>query len=95
MSTSPSDQPLSSGLSGSGAKALFQHEVRLEGRVVATLRGRATATGVTVDTDVFPITQAAGGEGIRRPFDFPGVSQARRFVDETLVAFEYLNCTVS
>ena len=75
------------------ALPLFQHEVRRDGRVVATLVAHETDDGVTVESEVFPVTQAAGEPGVTRPFAFGTVDQARRFADEALVAFEYLNCT--
>jgi hypothetical protein len=74
--------------------ALFQHDVRREGRVVASLRGVRTADGVTVETEVYPLTHAVGDAPIPRPFSFATADQARRFVDEALVAFEYLGCAV-
>lgn len=77
------------------ALSLFEHEIRRDGRVVATLRALRTADGVTVESEVFPVTQAAGEAGLTRPFAFASVDHARRFTDEALVAFEYLNCTVS
>ena len=82
---------------GAGSAApLFAHEIRRDGRVVATLRAQGTqGGGATVETEVFPVTQAVGEAGMTRPFVFPSVEQARRFTDEALVAFEYLNCTVA
>ena len=44
---------------------------------------------------MFPVTQAAGEPGVTRPFVFTSLDHARRFADEALVAFEYLNCTVT
>ena len=76
------------------APALFQHDVRKDGRVVASLRGVRTADGITVETEVYPLTHAVGDEPIPRPFSFATADQARRFVDEALVAFEYLGCAV-
>ena len=60
-----------------------------------TLRAHRSADGVTVESEVYPITQAAGETCLTRPFSFSSVDQARRFTDEALVTFEYLNCTVS
>ena len=76
-------------------RPLLEHEVRRHGRLVATLAVRRTDAGVTVDSHVYPVNEEMGGEGIRRPFTFPSVDHARRFVDEALVAFEYLSCTVA
>jgi hypothetical protein len=81
--------------SGDLARPLFQHEIRRDGRIVAVLRGHTTSTGVTVDSEVYPLTQPAGGDPVRRPFAFTTLDQAHRFADEALVAFEYLNCTIA
>lgn len=77
------------------SRPLLEHEIRRDGRVIATLSARRTKAGVTVDSTVFAVTKEPGAEGINRPFTFPTVDHARRFVDEALVAFEYLNCTVA
>jgi hypothetical protein len=80
---------------GDGAVPLFEHEIRRDGRVVVVLRARQTSLGVTVDSEVYPLTQPAGGDPVTRPFDFTTLDQAHRFADEALVAFEYLNCNIS
>jgi len=76
-------------------RSLFDYEVRRDGRVVATLQGRHSAAGTTVETEVFPITSAPGEPGRTRPFTFDSIEHARRFADEALVALEYLNCTIT
>ena len=81
--------------SGDPGRPLFQHEIRRDGRIVAILRGHKTSAGVTVDSEVYPLTQPAGGDPVLRPFVFTTLDQAHRFADEALVAFEYLNCTVA
>ena len=76
-------------------RPIFKYEVHREGRTIATLRAHRTETGaITVDSEVFPLTQALGSEGIKRPFTFSSLDHARRFADEALVVFEYLNCTI-
>lgn len=77
------------------ASSLFAYTVRRDGRLIATLEGHQTPTGVTVDSEVFPITQPLDEPGLKRPFAFVSVEQARRFTDDAIVAFEYLNCTIS
>lgn len=74
---------------------LFEHEVRRDGHVVASLRAFSTPTGVTVESEVYPLTQPKGADPVTRPFAFPTLDHARRFADEALVAFEYLSCDVS
>jgi hypothetical protein len=74
---------------------LYAYQVRREGRVVARLRALSATDGsVRVETEVHPISRPPGEDGIARPFDFPDADYARRFVDEALLALEYLNCEV-
>ncbi len=74
---------------------LYAYQVRREGRVVARLRALGAADGsVLVETEVLPVNRPVGEDGIARPFEFPDADYARRFVDEALLALEYLNCEV-
>ena len=74
---------------------LFAYEARKDGRPVARLRGVTTENGgVTVEAEVFPVTKAPGTEAVARPFTFGSADAASRFVDEALVALEYLNCEI-
>ena len=77
------------------APTLFAYNVRRDARVIAVLSAYQTPTGVTVDSEVFPITKPPDEPGLKRPFTFGSIDQARRFADEVIVAFEYLNCTVT
>jgi len=77
------------------ARSIFTYEVRRDGRVVATLHGQQTSAGTVVETSVFPITASHDASGLTRPFTFGSADHARRFADEALVVFEYLNCTVA
>ena len=71
-------------------------EVRRQGKVVAVFRGVRSGAGITIETRVYPTTGAHNQDnGVNRPFSFPAIEQARKFVDETLVALEYLGCTVA
>jgi len=76
-------------------RLLFTYEVRREGHVVATLEGKQSAEGTIVETEVFPLSSVRGEAGLTRPFTFGSTEHARRFADEALVVFEYLNCTVT
>lgn len=69
--------------------------MRRDGRVIATLEGYQTTTGVTIDSEVFPITQPPDEPGLKRPFTFVSADRASRFLDDVIVAFEYLNCTIT
>jgi hypothetical protein len=44
---------------------------------------------------VFPPGDNPGTAGISRSFPFSSAEIARRFADEALVAFEYLNCSLA
>ena len=74
---------------------LLEHELRRDGRIVLKLRAYASSGGFTVESEVHPLNQPPGGDPILRPFAFSTLDQARRFTDEALVAFEYLNCTAT
>lgn len=76
-------------------RSLFTYEIRRDGRILATLEGRQSSAGTTVETNAFPITAPQGSPAVARPFAFASVEQARRFADEALVVFEYLNCSVT
>ena len=93
--SSPDPDRGASTAAAGGALELFRYEVRRDGRIVALLHGTQSPVGVTVETTVFPITSSPGEEGLPRPFTFGSADQARRFADEVLTTFEYLNCTAS
>lgn len=73
---------------------LFSYEVRRDGRPIASLHAVGVNGGVTVETEVWPVSQPPDGESVRRPFRFASREAAQRFVDETLITLEYLNCQI-
>jgi hypothetical protein len=77
------------------ARTLFTYELRREGRIISTLEGKQSDSGAVVDTVVFPPGDNPGTAGISRSFPFSSAEIARRFADEALVAFEYLNCSLA
>jgi hypothetical protein len=78
-----------------GASPLFVHEARRNGTVVAALRGtRRPDGGLIVEATVTPIGQTPENT-ITRPFAFTTVEQAGRFVEEALLALEYLDCEIT
>jgi hypothetical protein len=78
-----------------GDGPLFVHEARRNGTVVAELKGIPRPDGgVIVEATVTPIGQAAG-DTVTRPFAFTTAEQAARFVDEALLALEYLDCQIA
>ena len=50
---------------------------------------------VTVETEIFPVTAPATADPQIRPYAFPTREEATRFVDEALLALEYLGCTLA
>lgn len=78
-----------------GSSELFSYELRVDGRVVAVLRGVQGDTGVTVQAEVRPVGSAPEQPPLRRPFTFQSREQARRFVDDALAALEYVGAVVS
>ena len=61
-------------------------------RVIATLRCFDEATGTTVEAEVTP---PGGAASVRRgPYRFATAHEAFRFVQEAMLAFEYLGCTI-
>jgi hypothetical protein len=74
---------------------LFTYEARRDGRPVARLRGVTTENGgVTIEAEVFPVSRPPSKGGIARPFTFPSEDAATKFVDDALIALEYLNCEI-
>lgn len=61
-----------------------------------TLRGLQSpgSLGLTVEAEVHPVGSGARGPLLRRPYRFASRDLAMRFVDEALLALEYLDCSV-
>lgn len=78
-----------------GARTLFAHEARRDGKVVARLFGvERDEHTIGVAAEIFPVTLLRNNEPQWRFYDFPTIDQARRFADEALIALEYLGCSV-
>jgi hypothetical protein len=78
-----------------GKAQLFEHDLRKDGRRVVLLRGvSAKGGGVTVEAEVHPVTSAMDAPPQVRPFAFSTAESAKRFVDEALLALQYLGCDV-
>ena len=75
---------------------LFTSRAHRAGRPVVILRGLQTpgSLGLTIEAEVHPVESAARGSVLRRPYRFASRDQAMRFVDEALLALEYLDCSV-
>jgi hypothetical protein len=77
------------------ARRMFAYEAVFDGRLVARLVGIASGgEAVRVAAEVYPVHAPEAGEPQWRFYDFPARDDAQRFVDETLVALEYLGCII-
>jgi hypothetical protein len=72
----------------------FVREATRDGRPVALLRCYdASSGGAVVDAQVMPVD--GGAEPIRRgPYWFSNANEALRFLQEAVLALQYLGCTV-
>jgi hypothetical protein len=74
---------------------LFVHELRRDGKVVASLRGLPGDNGaVTVEAEIHRVS-LIGGEPEIRPYPFSSREQANRFTEAALDALQYLGCTLT
>lgn len=75
---------------------VFVYRAHRDGHPVVTLRGLQMpgSLGLTIEAEVHPVDPAARGSVLRRPYRFASRDQATRFVDEALLALEYLDCAV-
>jgi hypothetical protein len=75
---------------------IFVYRAQRDGRPVVTLRGLQSpgSLGLTVEAEVHPVGSGARGPLLRRPYRFASRDLAMRFVDEALLALEYLDCSV-
>lgn len=61
-------------------------------RVIATLRCYDDERGTSVEAEVMPVNRS---EAVRRgPYRFASAHEAFRFVQEAMLTFEYLGCTI-
>jgi hypothetical protein len=76
---------------------IFAYRVNHQGRPVVVLRGLQSpgSLGLTIEAEVHPVESAARAAVLRRPYRFASRDQALRFVDEALLALEYLDCSVA
>ncbi len=75
--------------------ATYAYDVVHDGRLVARLVALETGGPETrVTAEIHPVHAPLGSDPQRRTYDFPTRATAQRFVDETLLALEYLGCVV-
>ncbi len=76
---------------------IFVYRAHRDGRPVVILRGMQSpgSNGLVIEAEVHPVEAGARGPVLRRPYRFTSRDQAMRFVDEALLALEYLDCSVA
>ena len=73
---------------------LFASGARKDGKPIALLRGVPDGDAVAVEVDVYPSSQLVVEPLRRGPYRFETREAALRFVNEALLALEYLGCTI-
>ena len=84
-------------LAASQPTVLFAYRAKRDGRAVADmfcLEEESLTADVVVVAEIRPTHARDDSEPLRQVRAFPTSKQARRFVDEALIALEYLGCTV-
>jgi hypothetical protein len=66
-----------------------------DGKRVVILRRYEGARGAVVECDVFPVDTMRIEPLRPGPYLFTSPEPASRFIDEVLIALEYLGCTIS
>jgi len=88
-------QPGAMRASGGADDALFVHEARQSGKVIARLEGvRQADGGVIVEATVTPAGKGPDA-ALTRPFTFADADHARRFIEDALESLEYLGCEIA
>jgi hypothetical protein len=76
------------------ARELFARRAIKDGRLVMSLRGMDIGGEYVVAVDVYPVTGLALEPVPLGPHSFPALDDAVSFVEESLLALEYLGCTI-
>ena len=80
---------------GGKTEPLFSFEASREGKVVARLYGLESEDHIRVAAEIYPATVLKSSEPKELFHDFPTRELARQFVDDGLIALEYLGCIVT
>lgn len=77
--------------------SLLACEATKDGERVLRLEAFSEPDGhVTVDADTWPVkSRVRLDEPVRSAYRFPTAAAATKFVDEAMIALEYLGCTVT
>jgi hypothetical protein len=76
---------------------IFVYRALKDDRPLVILRGLQApgSLGMIIEAEVHPVEAGARGPVLRRPYRFAARDQAMRFVDEALLALEYLDCQIA
>jgi hypothetical protein len=76
---------------------IFVYRALKDGLPLVILRGLQSqgSLGLVIEAEVHPVEAGARGPVLRRPYRFAARDQAMRFVDEALLALEYLDCSIA
>src|SRR5438046_4864340 len=75
---------------------LFVYEAKTDGRLVTRLVGIDTdGQAVRIAAEIYPVHAPETNDPQWRFYDFPTRSHAKHFAEETLLALEYLGCTIT
>lgn len=76
------------------ARELFGRRASKDGRLVVALRGLEAAGECVIEVEVFPVTGLGLEPLSLGPHRFPTLDEAVGFVEEGLLALEYLGCSI-
>jgi hypothetical protein len=76
------------------ARQLFLRRAVKDGRTVVLLRGLEAGKECAIQADVYPVTAPGGDVVALGPHSFATLDDALTFVEETLLALEYLGCAI-
>jgi|1186.fasta_scaffold1264386_1 hypothetical protein len=74
-------------------RAIFVYTASRDGSTVMELSGYEAGDGVTVEAEIYPVRRG-DARMQRRSHVFPTRELAKKFVDEALITFEYMGCTI-
>ena len=81
--------------SAAGAINGLVSQVRKDGRPVVRMRCSDYGTRWIVECDVYPVDQLAVAPKQAGPYVFETSAEARRFIDESLLALQIFGCEVA
>lgn len=75
-------------------RELFSRRAVKEGRTVVSIRGQEAGAGCRIEVDVFPVGGGGAAPLSLGPYGFESLDGAVDFVEEALLALEYLGCSI-